>query len=233
MTLEQSLDPSLESPSPVQDARGDHVRLGVGARFTLVPATDEIVPVILGALAVGRAAVPEVGVRTDDVSTLVRGTEQDIARYLTAVLCAAVASTPSGHVVAAVGLSRGCPGEVGCVLPRRELARVPAVRLRPTGLRSAAHWALYPLGTADAMGPITRAIGLAEAAGTLGPPESFVTRLDGDLAAVVATSVDTWAAVGHEVAHVTAHATISLGSPSLRPTSGPTSTAGNPGPVAR
>lgn len=206
--------PSTLTPG-VPDHPADHVRLGVGARFTLVPAADDVVPVILGALAAGRRAVPEVAVRTDDVSSLVRGSEQDLARYLTAVIAEAVRTTPSGHVVATVALSRGCPGEVGCVLPTGDLAVVPPVELEPVGLATAAHWALYPLGTDDAMGPIARAIELAQAAGTWGGAENFATRLEGDLAEVLATLVDTWTTVGREVAHVAAHATLSIGSPTV------------------
>jgi hypothetical protein len=104
---------------------------------------------------------------------------------------------------------------VGCALPAGDLAVVPPVTLEPTGLRAAAHWALYPLGTPDAMGPIAEAIETARNAGTWGGAESFATRLDGDLAAVVATVVDTWTAVGRAVAHVAAHATLSLGSPTV------------------
>src|SRR5690554_951629 len=100
----------------VPEGPADHVRLGVGARLTVVPAADDPVPVILGALGAGREAAPEVGVRTDDVSTLVRGSEQDLTRYLTVVIAEAARATPSGHLVATVALSRGCPGEVGCVL---------------------------------------------------------------------------------------------------------------------
>lgn len=203
-----------DDPAARRPGAPDHVRMGVGARFTLHPAADEFVPVILGALAAARAAAPEVVVRTDDVSSLLRGPEQRIAEFLRAAIAAAAAATPSGHVVATLALSRGCPGEVGCDLPPGELAEVAPVELGPTGVRAAAHWALYPLGTADAMGPIAEAIALAQQAGTWGGPENFATRLDGDLSEVLGTLVDTWTTVGRRVAHVAAHATVSVGSPS-------------------
>ncbi len=205
--------PPAPSAPPTEDrvAAPEHVRLGVGLRFSLHPAADDVVPPILGSLAAGAAAVPGLAVTTDDVSTLVRGTEQDLAADLVAVLTHAATVTRSGHVVASVHLSRGCPGEVGCS-PEGGLPAVPPVRLAPTGLHAAAHWALYPLGTVDAMGPIERAIDGARTAG-LARPEHFVTRLEGDLADVLATVVDTWTGVGREVAHVVTHATVSLGSP--------------------
>ncbi len=216
--------PVPEAGGAVPEAPAEHVRLGVGARFTLLPAADDVVPVILGALEAGRRAVPDVAVRTDDVSSLVRGSEQDIARYLTAVVAQAARTTPSGHVVASVALSRGCPGEVGCDLTPGELVEVPRVVVGPTGLTAAAHWALYPLGTRDAMGPIARAIELAQADGTWGGAENFAPRLDGDLAAVLATLIDTWTAVGRDVAHVAAHATVSVGSPGASSAAGGTAT---------
>jgi hypothetical protein len=190
--------------------------MGVGARLTLHPATDDFVPVILSALSAARAAAPGVAVRTDDVSTLLRGSEQDVATFVTAVVSHAARVTSTGHVVATLALSRGCPGEVGCDLPAGDLVAVPPVELATTGLAASAHWALYPLGTADAMGPILAAIEAAQARGTYGGPENFATRLDGDLAEVLATVVDTWTGVGREVAHVAAHATVSVGSPSRR-----------------
>lgn len=194
----------------------DHVRLGVGARLTLHPAADAFVEVILSSLAAARATVPQVDVHTDDVSTLLRGSERDVAAFVLACLAHAARITPTGHVVGTLALSRGCPGEVGCVLPAGELPRVDAVALPTTGLPASAHWALYPLGTTDAMGPIEDAIDAARQRGTWGGAEHFATRLDGDLADVLGTVVDTWTAAGTRVAHVAAHVTVSLGSPSRR-----------------
>lgn len=206
-------DPAARPPAREPGAP-DHVRMGVGARVTLHPAADDVVPVILGALEAAAEVAPGLVTRTSDVSTLVRGSESDIARYVVELVRDAVSRTPSGHVVLTLALSRGCPGEVGCTLPDGELVAVPPVPRVPTGLPTAAHWALYPLGTVDAMGPIADAIEMAKDAGTWGGAESFATRLDGDLGDVVSTVLDTWAAVGRTVAHVAAHATVSVGSPS-------------------
>ncbi|MBC7292092.1 MAG: hypothetical protein H5T83_12265 [Actinotalea sp.] len=215
MTTLSSSTAGAPRPAPTRDAP-DHVRLGVGARVTLHPATDDFVPVILSALSAARAAAPHVTVRTDDVSTLLRGSEQDVATFVAELVAHAARVTPTGHVVATLALSRGCPGEVGCDLPPGELVRVAPVELVPSGVRASAHWALYPLGTADAMGPILAAIEAAQERGTYAGAENFATRLDGDLAEVLATVVDTWTGVGREVAHVAAHATVSVGSPSAR-----------------
>lgn len=215
MTTDTSTCPHPPAdPAAQQAGAPDHVRMGVGARVTLHPATDDFVPVILGALEAAAQAAPGVVARTGEVSTLLRGSEQEIADYVVALLGHATRATRTGHVVLTLALSRGCPGEVGCVLPTGDLVAVEPVRLTGTGLRAAAHWALYPLGTTDAMAGIADAIEQARAAGTWGGAENFATRLEGDVADVVATLVDTWATVGHQVAHVAAHATISVGSPS-------------------
>ncbi|WP_258723729.1 Ykof family thiamine-binding protein [Cellulomonas sp. NS3] len=218
-------------PTPATPAQ-----LGVGARFSLHPMTSDFVEVILGALAAGDASRLEV--TTDDVSTFVRGQEADVLTYLRDVIAAAASG--GVHVVAQVLLSRGCPGEVACELPDDVVLHpVDLPALAPTGLCASAHWALYPLDdggpdphgrerTADHMAGIYAAIDRARERGTLTRGEHFVTRLDGDLADVLATVADGWLLVGREVRHVTTHATISLGSPSTPGTSG-TGTSGASG----
>ncbi|MGW6129766.1 YkoF family thiamine/hydroxymethylpyrimidine-binding protein [Cellulomonas sp. NPDC055163] len=214
--------PGAPAVAPVPHPPASPAQLGVGARFSLHPMTSDFVDVILGALAAGDASRLEV--TTDDVSTFVRGEEADVLTYLRDVIAAA--ASRGVHVVAQVLLSRGCPGEVACELPDDVVLHpVELPGLAPTGLRASAHWALYPLDdggpdphgrerTADHMAGIYAAIDRARERGTLTRGEHFVTRLDGDLADVLATVADGWLLVGREVRHVTTHATISLHSPS-------------------
>lgn len=222
------MNPTLSPPppapgaAPAPTAPTTPAQLGVGARFSLHPMTAGFVDVIVGALAAGDTSRLEVS--TDDVSTFVRGTEADVLTYLRDVIAAAAAG--GVHVVAQVLLSRGCPGEVACELPDDVVLHpVQLPDLAPTGLRASAHWALYPLddgGPApdggarrgDHMAGIYAAIERARERGTLTRGEHFVTRLDGDLADVLATVADGWLLVGREVRHVTTHVTISLHSPS-------------------
>ena len=91
---------------------------------------------------------------------------------------------------------------------------------RRTGRSGAAEWALYPLADdvragvePDHMRDIEAAIGLARANGTFRGSEHFVTRLEGDVGALVETVVGAWARVGRSVQHVTSHVTFSLNSP--------------------
>jgi len=192
-----------EAPTPEE--------FGVGARLSLAVMRDDFVDVILGALA----ATPADGlvVDTDDVSTFVGGSEQDIVRWLVGVLAHAAGS--GAHVQATVTLSRGCPGEVAC---GTGVVRVGEVRTAPaTGIDASAQWALYPLSdapAADHMRDIHAAIDHARTVGTFAGSQHFVTALRGDLADVITTAAAGWVLVGRSVAHVTSHLTVSLNSPS-------------------
>lgn len=192
---------------------------GVGGRITLSVMSDDYVDVILGALAATQS--DGLTVETDRISTWVTGAEQDIARYFSGLVAAAARG--GHHVVATVMLSRGCPGEVTCERPERPpVFADAAVQLAPTGVEAVAQWALYPLDdqgtperTADHMRDIYAAIEDAKASGTYVGSDHYVTRLAGDVAAILQTITATWAAVGRTVAHVTTHATISVNSPSV------------------
>ncbi|MDC7121022.1 Ykof family thiamine-binding protein [Cellulomonas fimi] len=211
----------MSTPVTAPDRRpaATAAELGVGARFSLHPASDDAVRVILDALA--RVGREDVTVTTDDVSTLVRGSESAVVRYVHDVLAAA--GRHGVHVAAHVQLSRGCPGEVACALPDDVvLSAVAAPDLPRTGLRAAAHWALYPLddGTpghpGDHMRAIEQAIAVARARASVSASH-FVTRLDGDLADVLGAVADAWLAAARHVRHVVAHVTITLHSPSWDP----------------
>lgn len=190
--------------------------LGVGARFSLHPHRDDFVAVLTDVL--GRTERTRVEVVTDDVSTFVRGTEADVLTYLHAALVAAARA--GGHVVAHVQLSRGCPGEVDCALSDDALlTRVSPPVLPASGVRAAAHWALYPLDdggpgrTGDHMAAITAAIEAARERVAVSS-EHFVTRLDGDLTDVLTTVAAGWLGAASTVRHVVTHATVVVGSPS-------------------
>lgn len=200
-------------------------QLGVGMRFSIHPACDDFVAVILGALADAEAAGLREGlvIETDEVSSYVGArtepAEQRLVAYLAAVIVAASGRCGGGHVVAHVLLSRGCPGEVTCDLSTTGLPSPAPVQLQPTGLKAAAAWSLYPLldGSSEAgdhMAHIEAAIDSAGRRGTAGTPAHYATTLTGDLADVLATAVDAWAEVGAHVAHVVTHLSVSVGSPS-------------------
>lgn len=191
---------------------------GVGARFSLAVMADNFAEVILDALR--QADATGVTVTTGSVSTHVAGSEQDVLRHLTEVIAAA--GRTGAHVAATVHLSRGCPGGITCEVPTGGAARRSEVpTLEPTGVDCVAEWALYPLadgaadgGVADHMRDIYAAIDHARTTGVTVTPDHFVTRLEGDLAAVLATIAAGWVLVGRSVQHVTTHASLSINSPS-------------------
>lgn len=189
--------------------------LGIGARFSVHPMTDDFVTVILGAL--DDADAGGLVVETDDVSTYLAGDEREVVAYLVEVLRLAALRTSTGHVVGSVLLSRGCPGSVTCEIGTDvTLPAASSFELPETGVRASAHWALYPLGDTDHMPAIEAAIDRIGEFGVEVTREHYVTRLDGDLAAVLGAVARVWASVGETVAHVTSHVTVSIGSPSQR-----------------
>lgn len=191
--------------------------LGVGARFTVAVMDSDFATIILEALNGADAVGLEI--QTDPVSTLVRGDEQRVLEYVSAVI--AGAARGGHHVMATVLLSRGCPGEVSCATTPGlldEAATVPV--LTPTGLRVTAHWALYPLDdtrgsgeSPDHMRDIYAAIDYAKDHGTYVRGEHYVTMLEGDLAEVLGTVAAGWVLVGRSVQHVATHITLSIASP--------------------
>lgn len=203
-----------DAPTPTPE------QLGIGMRVSVHPHCDNFVEVILGALDDVASAGHARGLRvcTDPVGTHLSArdqpAEQLLAQYLISLVGAAHRRSAGGHVVAHVLLSRGCPGEVSCDLQVAGLSRATRVELAPAGLRASAAWSLYPLATGDAsIDVIYRAIERARARGTVSDGMHFATRLDGDLADVVATAVDAWAEVGESISHVVTHLTLSVGSP--------------------
>lgn len=208
-----------ESAIGIPARAGRPSELGVGARFSLFPMTDDFVEVILDAL--DDVEQSGVTVQTDDVSTYVVGEEQAILRYLVEVLRRAAKETSTGHVVASIMLSRGCPGEVTCEIGD-DVALAPAqgFELASTGIPVAAHWSLYPLGTGGHLSVIEAAVEQAREAGVYAGSEHYATRLEGDLAAVLGTVAAAWTTVGATVQHVTTHVTVSIGSPTPRPGGG-------------
>lgn len=216
------------APSPTAGP----LTFGVGARITAAVMAGDYVDVLTRALA----AIPtgDLVVVTGDVSTYVGGAEDELLRYVTD-LGAAFAAT-GHHVTLVVHLSRGCPGEVVCTLPGGAGPRVVAPPTTDrTGVWVAAEWALYPLadgvGAGAGVGPaagaaaasdqqpdhmrdIEAAIAHARDLGTFRGSEHFVTRLEGDLADVLATAFAGWLLAGRTVQHVTSHLTVSINSPS-------------------
>lgn len=177
-----------------------------GARFTLSVLDSNFVEIILSAL--GDADASRVKVTRGDISTHVTGDIADVIQYIADVL--ATVGHRGVHASATIMLAYVQPPG----LPDRRL-----LPLRRTGLRARAHWT----APTNAHGA-TAAIELARDLGTWSGEEPFVTRLDGDLAAVLETVARGVMLTSDSTATTTTHVTISLNSPSPildDPTDGP------------
>lgn len=162
-----------------------------GARFTVSVLDSAFIDIILGSLA--EADSSKIDVKTGDISTFLSGDLHDVVRYVRDVT--AGAARGGTHISVALSL-------VG--IPDTDSAPT----LEPAGVRARAHWSLPPTDSAEA------AVELARSSGTYSGDDPFVTRLDGDLAAVLETVAGGWLLTGRDGTWPTTHVTIALNSPS-------------------
>ena len=80
----------------------------------------------------------------------------------------------------------------------------------------ACQWSLYPLGIPEYMEVIYREIDRTKAAGVFTGGSHFVSRLDGELEAVLGAIQRSFQAACSAAGHVVAHVTLSANSPSRR-----------------
>ncbi|MCB0910305.1 MAG: hypothetical protein KDB60_01645 [Propionibacteriaceae bacterium] len=190
---------------------------GVGARVSLYPMCDDYVDVILGALA--DTPVPDgVTTATSPVSTFAGGPEDTVVPWLADLVAAATRRADGAHLAAAILLSRGCPGEVSCELASGPWASDDSVDVPGTGIEAWADWSLYPLpdgarAPGDHMEPIMAAVESARESGLYHSSDHYVTRLRGDVGAILALVATAWLGTGSHVQHVVTHLTMSINSP--------------------
>ncbi len=80
----------------------------------------------------------------------------------------------------------------------------------------ACQWSLYPLGIEDHMDVIYRVIGHTKEAGVFTRGQHFVSRLDGELGAVLGAIRRSFEDATAHAGHVVAHVTLSANSPSRK-----------------
>lgn len=163
-----------------------------GARFTVSVLDSAFIDIILGSLA--RADGSRVEVTTGDISTFVRGDLTDVLQYVCDV--AAGAAADGVHVSVALSLVGSAGGGAAPVL-------------EPVGIRARAHWSLL-----EADGAARVAAQVAREQSTYSGDDPYVTRLDGDLAAVLQTVAAGWLHAGSDGSWPATHVTIALNSPS-------------------
>ncbi|HBE78336.1 MAG TPA: hypothetical protein DDW65_11225 [Firmicutes bacterium] len=181
----------------------------VGARIGLYPMQDNFIEVILG--AVKAADKTGLAVITDDLGTTIQGNRDQVFSFVKEVFLRAAAT--SGHIVANVLFSVGCPGDVPENVDFN--ATAPKTELSNTDIPIACAWSLYPLGDENYFqvisGEISKAIASAdvEVEGY-----HYCTRLDGTATAVFDLLEKAFAGVSQKIRHTIIHATFSKGSPS-------------------
>lgn len=190
--------------------------LGIGARITLAPMSDNFLTILISALT--STPDDDVTVTSDEISTHVAGTEDAIMVYLRNLLVNVAAH--GVHTVAQLTLSRGCPGAVTC--SASDITANTPSELTPlavTGISGDAQWSLYPLldnvpgPITNHMEPIMAAIDGAKAQGLVDESAHYVTQLHGDLADILNTISRSWIATGRAVSHVVTTATINIAHP--------------------
>lgn len=199
----------------------------LGCQFSIYPMSSDFIGVILHAIKALDRYKDRLEVTTDDISTTLIGPPEALFPALRESFVAAAEA--GGHVVMNVSLSRGCPGEPDDPRCRTDLVRArnvadksdPATaaldhltRVTPSGVKTAAQIALYPLGRADYMDQIAACIGFTKKAGVFANGKHFCTRLAGDAADVFQAIEQSFLGFGPPENHVVLTAVVSKGSPS-------------------
>ncbi|KJB88500.1 thiamine-binding protein [Paenibacillus sp. E194] len=186
----------------------------VGCRFSIYPMSDRFVELILEALR--DTDMSKVWCHTDDVSTWVRGRSEHVFDVVQSIYLHSAAS--GEHVVLNATFSVGCPGDTqGDAFMNTDEIRMNAERYQAIPLKVAAHFALYPLGTADYMDTIYEIIGLAKEEGTFDESAHYASRLEGDAQRVFTTLENAFnRARKSDKSHVVMTTTMSANSPSTR-----------------
>ncbi|CDX51020.1 putative HMP/thiamine-binding protein YkoF [Mesorhizobium plurifarium] len=191
----------------------------IGANFSLIPASDDFVPIILGAVA-GLNEIEGLKVSTDSISSHLAGTPEIVFGALTTAFVRAAGS--GAHVVQTVLASRGCPGWEGKFVPvssvEPDTDRISAAVARfgspaASGIKVAAQFAFLPLAASDYIETIAQTLVFLKAVGLQITSKDFGTRVDGDAAHVLAAFSTILAHFGSPTGHVVLQATLVANSP--------------------
>lgn len=192
----------------------------VGANFSLVPASDRFVPIILEAVA-GLGEIEGLTVSSDSISSHLTGAPEIVFGALTTTFVRAAAS--GAHIVQTVLASRGCPGWEGRFVPISSVGEsadpVSAAVARfgkpaASGVQVAAQFAFLPLAASDYIETIAQTLVFLKAVGLRITSKDFGTRVDGDAAHVLAAFSTILTHFGSPTGHVVLQATLVANSPS-------------------
>lgn len=185
----------------------------VGFRFSLYPMTDEFVDVILSTLE--QVDTSKVWVKTDDISTVIRGKMEHVFDVAQAIYLVAAGSEK--HVVLNGTFSIGCPGDSeGDVYMSADDIRMNENLVKNIHIEAPTQFALYPLNNDDYMQIIADVVELAKQHETFTGGIHYASRLDGDAHKVFATLEQAFDYTQKKVSHVTMTVNISANSPSRK-----------------
>lgn len=182
----------------------------VGCRFSLYVMSDRFVDVILGALR--ETDTSKVWMKTDDVSTCIRGRQSHVFDVTKAIF---VKAARSGHHVSLNGtFSVGCPGDSeGDVYEFEDDNVLNERHIQNAGIRTACQFALYPLGTSDYMDLIYAGCEPAKKMGTFTGGIHYASRLDGNADTVFASLQQAFDVVRQQCSHTVLTFNLSANSP--------------------
>ncbi|RNA68638.1 YkoF family thiamine/hydroxymethylpyrimidine-binding protein [Alteribacter keqinensis] len=187
----------------------------VGCRFSIYPMADNFVDIIIGALK--EVDTSKVWMKTDDVSTCVRGRSEHVFDVTKAIFTHAAKT--GVHVVFNGTFSIGCPGDSeGDTYMSESDERLNEEASRVEKVEVATQFALYPLNNPDYMQVIADQVGVAADHGTFTKGVHYASRLDGDVHDVFQSLEEAFvnASKTDDRSHVTMTAAVSANSPSTK-----------------
>lgn len=153
----------------------------VTVQFSLVPAADAFVPIILGAVR-DIGAIEGLAVQTDAVSSTLSGPHEAVLAALTEVFVKASAS--GAHIVQPVLASYGSSEMEGEGKPVIDLSGFSAPA--PTGVATSAQFVLLPSNGGVRAAIETQSLAFLDGLGLATRVKPLVTRVDGDAGLVLA-----------------------------------------------
>lgn len=185
-----------------------------GARFSIYPMSDRFVDIILSALK--EVDTSKVWMKTDDVSTCVRGRSEHVFDVVKAIFLNA--SIGGDHVVLNATFSNGCPGDsAGDAFMAEDSYLMNDECSQKINQEVAAQFALYPLGIPEYMNVIMDQIKTVEQQGVFGGGVHYASRLDGDANKVFTGMEKAFdGARNSDSSHIVMTVTMSANSPSRK-----------------
>jgi len=183
----------------------------VGCRFSLYVMSDRFVEIILGVL--NEVDTSKVWVKTDDVSTCIRGRQTHVFDVTKAIYVKAALS--GLHVSLNGTYSIGCPGDSeGDVYMIEDDVPMNEEAIRGANVRTACQFALYPLSASNYMDLIYAGCRPAQERGTFSGGVHYASRLDGSADDVFASLSEAFDVVQKESSHTVLTFNLSANSPS-------------------